>query len=126
MFLTITSTIIARISETRERRFTFVKTLTASIAIALRRISVLLAFINTIGLILVFFFQFSNFLDNCYCNASVIGRGMDSYILLYKQGWIATMRNSRIVGTVLAISSTSIYMFFLWLVSPSSAESDYL
>jgi hypothetical protein len=82
LFLTIISTIFARISETRDENPPRRQTgFTAFIAIALRRISLLLAFINATGLIVLSCFQFSHFLDNCYCNASVIGRGTDSYII---------------------------------------------
>ena len=86
MFLNIISTISARISETREERSTVVKGLTNFIAVALRRISFLLALINGTGLIVLSCFQFSHFLDNCYCNGSVIGRGTDSYVIVFYNG----------------------------------------
>jgi hypothetical protein len=78
MFLSIISTVIARISEIRDTAA--VKGSTAFIAIALRRISLSLAFANATGLIVFSCLQFFNLLDNCFCNASVIGRGADSYI----------------------------------------------
>ena len=126
LFLTMISTIFARISETRNKRSAIVKTLTAFIAIALRRISLLLAFINATGLVVLSCFQFSHFLDNCYCNASVLGRGFDSYVIITYEGWISTMRTARIAATVLAAVSMAIYMIFLWLMSALPSEIDYL
>jgi len=117
MFLNIISTIFARISETREDRFTVVKGFTSFIAIALRRISFLLALINGTALIVLSCFQFSHFLDNCYCNGSVLSRGTDSYVIVFYNGSVTTMRNSRIVGTVLSGFVMAIYMVFLWLMS---------
>ena len=114
MFLAILSTIFARISETRDiTRSPFVKSFTAFIAITLRRFYFSLAFINATGLIVISCFQFSHFLDNCYCNASVIGRGTGSYIIISLGGWITTMRNSRIGGTALSAASMAIYMIFI-------------
>jgi hypothetical protein len=124
MFVEITSTIFARISETRKERLAFIKCLTAFIAIALRRISLLLALINMVGLIVISCLQFSNFLDNCYCNASVLGRGTDSYILISYVGWINTMRTARIIATALAGGSMFVYMVFLWLMSALPAHID--
>ena len=126
MFLTIISTISARISETRNEKSPTVKSFTASIAIALRRISLFLAFTNATGLVVLSCLQFSRLLDSCYCNASVIGRGTDSYIIFYYQGWIPTVRNSRIPATIIAAVSMTIYMVFLWFVNALPAEIDYL
>ena len=126
MFLTITSTIFTRISETRGERSPSVKRLTAFIAIALRRISLLLAFINATGLIMLSCFQFSHFFDNCYCNASVLGRGADSYIVMDYVGWVTIMRTARIVATILAAATMAVYMIFLWLMSALPAEIDCL
>jgi len=124
LFLTIISTISARISETRVGESTAfsIKALTRSIAIILRRSCFLLAFVNATGLIVLSSLQFSSFLDNCYCNGSVTGHGKDSYIIISFEGWVPTMRTSRILATVLAAISMSIYMFFLWLVSALPKE----
>jgi len=127
LFLTVVSTIFARISETRTGSSTTVKGLVAFIAIAFRRLSLLLAFVNAAGLIVLSCFQFSNFLDNCYCNASVIGRGTDSYIIISYEGWVSTMNNARISATVIAAASMAIYMTFLWLImSALPAKIEYL
>lgn len=117
LFLTIGSTILARISETRGDRPSAVKTLTGFIAVGLRRTSLLFAYINAVGLIILTCLQLSSFLDSCYCNASVIGRGTNSYVLTTYQGWIPTMRASRISATVLSVVSMTTYMTFLWITS---------
>jgi len=122
MFLTIISTIFARISETREESSTIVKDFTAFIAIALRRITLFLALINGVGLIVLSCFQFSHFLDNCYCNASVLGRGTGSYTTVFYTGSVTTMRLSRIVGTVLSGVVMVIFMVFIWLTSTLPAD----
>ena len=122
MFLTIISTIFVRISETRKDRSQVVKRVTAFVAIALRRICFFLALINATGLLVLSCFQFSNFLTNCYCNASVTSRGTNSYVLVFEQDWVPTMRTSRIVGIVVAAASMSVYMIALWLISALPAE----
>ena len=99
-----------------------VKTLTAVIAIAIRTTSRSLTFINATGLIVISCLQFSHLVDNCYCNTSVIGSGTGSYILASLEGWIFTMRTSRITGTVLSAASMAIYMVFLWVFNSLPSE----
>jgi hypothetical protein len=117
MLLNIISTIFARISETREARSTFAKGFTAFIAISFRWISFQLALINGVGLIALCCFQFANFLDSCYCNASVLSRGTDSYIIISYDGSTAAMRISRIVAVLVSGVVMATYMLFLRLVS---------
>ena len=124
--LTITSTILARISETRHDRSTVVKQFTIFIAIAFRRISLLLAIINAAGLILFFVSQFSHLLGTCYCHASVLGRGKDSYVLATYGGWISEMRTSRIFASTLAAASMATYMSFLWVMSSFPSDIDLM
>lgn len=62
-------------------------------------------------------FCFSNFLDNCYGDASVISHGAESYVIIFFLCWITTMRTARIVGTIFAAVNMPIYMVFLWLMS---------
>ena len=134
LFLTIISTLFARISETRFGPSTTfsIKGFTAFTAITLRRISLILAFLNATGLIILSCSQVSGILENCYCNASVLGHGVDSYFIISYEGWdstskrASTMRTARVVATVLAGATMAIYMFFLWLMSALPAEIDYL
>ena len=117
MFLNIISTILARISDTREKKSANVEDFTAYIAIALRKISLFLALINGTGLIALSCLEFANLLDNCYCNASVLGSGVDSYIIVFYNGSLSSMRNSRIAATFLSVVVVAIYMIFLWLMT---------
>ena len=126
MLLSIISTISARIPETREERSPDVKAFTKLIVITLRGICFLLALINRTGLILLSCLQFINHLDNCYCNASVIGRVTGSYTVLFYNGSVTTMRNSRIGGTILSGVTMGVYMIVLWLTSALPAEVDGL
>ena len=112
--LPIISTVLVRISETRDdKQSPMVKASTAFLAITLRRVSRSLAFINATGLVVISCLQLSHLIDNCYCNASIIGRGTGSSILVSLEGWISTMRTSRIASTVLSAACMAIYMIFL-------------
>ena len=135
MFLNIISTILVRLLENRGEsptaksfitRYFTAGSLTGFIAISLRRLSLFLAFANTVGLILFSFFQFSDSLNNCYCNASVMGVGTDSYVLITTyEGWNSAIMSSRIAATVLAAACTTIYMVVLWFISDSPELFDY-
>jgi len=116
MFLSIISTIFARISETRKESTT-TKSFTAIIAIALRRISFFLALANGAGLILTSCLQFSHLLDNCYCSARVISHGPNSYIIVFYDGSIGAMRYLRFVAILISGIGIFIYMVFLRLVT---------
>ena len=122
MFLTMLSTILARISETRGDKSPFVKGLAAFFAIAIRRICLSLALLNSVGLVALSCFQFSNLLVNCYCNSSVLGRGTNSYIVIFFQDWISTMRNTRVGGIAIATGSMSAFMISLWFISSLPAN----
>ena len=122
LFLTIISTILARISETRKGKSPFVGNVTAFFAIALRWTCYLLALINSAGLIALSGFQLSNFLNNCYCNAGVIGNGKDTYIIIVLHGWIPAMRKYYAAGVATATSSMFIFMVALWRNSSPSTE----
>ena len=124
MFLSIASTIFSRISETRATTSTIIKGFTAFIAITLRRLSLSLAFINAAGLTLSLCFQLSGYLNNCYCNASVISRGTDSYILFPFHGWLDETRKFRIFSIIVSTVSMTIYMVFLWFASALPADVD--
>ena len=117
LFLTIVSTILARISETRQDESPYIKSITAFFAIVLRWICYLLALINSVGLITLSCFQFSNFLANCYCNSSVIGDGKSTYIAIVLKDWIPMMRKYRAAGVTIAAGSISIFMVVLRLIS---------
>ena len=115
MFLNIFSTIFARVSETREGKSTVVGGLTAFIAIAFRRISFMIALINGIGLIVLSCFQFAGLLDNCYCYASVLGA--KNFLVFSSTDQVTTIKDSRIVATLLSGVVMAIYMIYLRLMT---------
>ena len=124
MFFNIISTILARISETRTKSST-IKDFTAFAAITLRRSSLLLAFANAVGFVLLSFFLFSSFLNSCYCLGSVTGRGADAYIIVATyEGWTSMMRASRIAATILAVACMAVYMTYLWFMARLPEEFD--
>jgi len=125
LFLTIFATIFARISETRGEKSTIVRGFTGFIARALHYICLLLGAINAAGLIVISCFQFSHFLDNCYCNASVLGNGVGSYMIIEYES-DNTSRNSRIAAVGLSAGSMLIYMVFLWLLAALPGNVDDL
>jgi len=144
MFLAIASTIFAWVADAREKYNaeklknaenltnaekptdtegpTNAKDSTASIAIALRRISFLLALTNGSGMILLSCLQFTNLLDNCYCNASVIGRGTDSYVTIVYNPSVTT--SPRVLGIILSGAAMITYMMFLWVTSTIPNDID--
>ena len=124
MFLTMISTILARISETRDEGSAAIKRFTAFISIALRRISLFLAYANATGLVILSCLLLSGSFDTCYCKARVIGRGSDSYLIMSYEGWVPTMRNSRIAATILLAICMTIYITFVWIMSSLPVETD--
>jgi hypothetical protein len=126
MYLTIASTILTRISETRRERSPTVKDFAARFAIFLRRFCFGLALFNAVALVALSTFHFSNVLNSCYCNGTVISRGQGSYVTIFYFDWIPTMRTARIVGLVLAGATMIIYMFSLRLLTTLSSGIDGL
>ena len=100
MFFTIFSTAFARISEIRNYK-SFAKML----IIATRCACFVLAFINSVGLIVLSCLQFSNVLDTCYCNASVLGNGANTYIVVILTELVDMMWNARVYGVGTAVGS---------------------
>ena len=126
MFLTIISTISARISETRARRPTTVKDFTAFVAIALRRISFLLALANATWLVVCSVLPASGVFNTCYCSATLIGHGMDSYVLILFLNPTLSGEIPRIAATVISVACMTSYMIFLWVTSASTKETEYM
>ena len=112
MFLSIISTIFARISETREESST-AKGFTKFIAITFCWISYFFALINGVGLIGLSCSQFAHLLGRCYYSANVLGRVVDSYIIINYEGLEFSMRISRLGATLLSAVVMWIYMFTL-------------
>ena len=112
LFLTIISTISARIAETRNKLSAIaVKAPTFFIAITLRWFCLSLAIANAVGMILLCCLQFSNYLETCYCNASVLGRGADSFVIISPEGSMLQILVSRISAIGLAGVIMAIFVF---------------
>ena len=100
--------------------------LAKGLATFLRRLSIFAAGCNTLGIVLICVFQFSNFYSTCYCNSSVLGRGSKAaYNIIdtrdfrhdqMKGGWIG--------GVVLAGGSVCVFLLFLHLVLEPSRDAD--
>ena len=114
LLLVLISTIFHN-SESRAGPSTTAKGFTASISIALRRLSPLLAFINTAGLIVMTGFQLTKFLVSHYYNAGVIGRRTSSYIIITFGRWISAIRTTRIAAPGFTAASMTIFTISLWL-----------
>ena len=115
MFLTMFSTILARVSEIRKDK-SFVKWFTKASAIAIRCTCLVLAFLNSVGLIVLSCLQFSNFLANCYCNSSALGNGPNTYLVIIVSDWITTMTNARAIGIATAAASSSVFMLSILIL----------
>ena len=115
MFLTMFSTILARMSEIRKDK-SFIKWSTKTLAITIRCICLVLALLNSVGLIVLSCLQFSNFLANCYCNASVLGNGPNTYLVIILTDWITTIKNARAIGIATAAASSSVFMLTILIL----------
>ena len=122
MFLTIISTILVRISETRKGKSPDVERVTTRLAITIRKVCFLLALLNAVGLVVLSCFQFSNLLYSCYCTSSVIGRGPNTYIVILLDDWVPIMRKARITGVAIAAGSVYVFMSSLAIINYPPAE----
>ncbi|KAF8066807.1 hypothetical protein FPV67DRAFT_1209505 [Lyophyllum atratum] len=88
--------------------------ITRWLSIILRRLGKVLATFNAIWIVVSCMFQFSNFSDRCYCNSSVLGRGIISYnVIDFMPSDISGMRGAWIGGVVLAAGSATIFVIFV-------------
>ena len=87
------------------------------LATFLRRLSILIAGCNTLFVILVCVFQFSNFYSTCYCNSSVLGRGSQRAYNIIAAGYdYEHMEAAWIGGVVLAGGYVILFLLFLHLI----------
>jgi len=100
-------------------------TVAEGLATFLRRLSILVAGLNTLGIVLACVFQFSNFYSTCYCNSSVLGRGVqDAYIIIAAGYNFNHMKGPWIGGIVLAGGCVFVFLFFLHLMLEPSHDTD--
>ena len=101
--------------------------LAEGLATFLRRLSILVAGCNTLGIVLACVFQFSNFYSTCYCNSSVLGRGSKRayYIIFTGQYNYSQMEGAWIGGVVLAAGCVALFLFFLHLMLQPSRNINH-
>jgi len=76
----------------------------------LRRTGKLLAIVNSIWIVLVCLFQYSNFYDTCFCKSSVIGRGKGAYAVIIESAAQASVLKTAWI-CALALAHTSSFVF---------------
>jgi hypothetical protein len=86
-----------------------------SVAISLRYTGNVLAFINTIIVLATGIFQFGSVFNNCYCDSSVLGRGVASAFNTVIPTNVGDIRSIWAGAVVMAVSSVGIFLTFVWL-----------
>ncbi|KAG6831352.1 hypothetical protein H0H87_005497 [Tephrocybe sp. NHM501043] len=100
-------------------------TLARRLALLLRRLGKVLAALNAAWIVVTCLFQFSNFFDRCYCNSSVLGRGVKSWdVIAFGPEDVTNMKAAWIGGVALAAGSAACVVFFVNLfIDPQMPES---
>lgn len=84
------------------------------LSVLIRRLGKLLAFVNSIWIIVTCFFQFGGFFDRCYCNSSVLGRGASAFNVIHLlHDDVVALRGVWIGALCLAAGSAAIYVGFV-------------
>jgi len=101
-------------------------TVAQGLATFLRRLSILIASCNTLWIILVCMIEFSNIYSTCYCNSSVLGRGVQrAYSLIDVTGHdFEKMRAAWTGCIVFGGGCAALYLFFLSLMVESHHDAD--
>ncbi|KAI5834609.1 hypothetical protein K523DRAFT_368922 [Schizophyllum commune Tattone D] len=102
-------------------------TISATLAIALRRMGKLLATANACFVIVACVFQFSNFFNRCYCNSSVLAHGAAAYdVMELTDSDISDLKSAWTGGVVLATVMSAGYTFFVNIyINPQLPENDF-
>ncbi|EEB96883.1 hypothetical protein MPER_03898 [Moniliophthora perniciosa FA553] len=88
--------------------------LAAWIAMLLRKLAKILATVNAVWIILTCIFQFSGFFDRCYCNSSVLGRGVEkAFDVMDPSDDVPAMQAAWIGGVVLASGTAFLFLLFV-------------
>jgi len=99
-------------------------TVADGLATFLRRLSIVAAGCNTIGVILICIFQFSDFYETCYCNSSVLGRGVRrAYAIIPSSHDVIHMNVPWIGGFVFSGGCAIVYLFSLGLMLERSRNT---
>jgi len=100
-------------------------TVAEGLATLLRRLSILAAGFNTLGIVLACVFQFSNFYSTCYCNSSVLGRGAQHAYNIIAAGYnFNHMKGPWVGGIVLSGGCVFVFLFFLHLMLEPSHDTE--
>jgi len=93
----------------------------------LRRLSIFAASCNSLWIIHVCIFEFSNYYSTCYCNSSVLGRGVQhAYNLIITAGHdYGHTRTAWAGGFVFAGGCAALYLLFLSLMVERHHRADY-
>ena len=88
----------------------------------LRRLAVFGAFSNTFCIILAGVFQFSDFYSTCYCDSSVLGRGVQNAYVIIAPGYdFVPVRKAWIGALALASGSVGLFLLCLYfMLEPSN------
>ena len=101
-------------------------TVAQGLATFLRRLSIFVASCNTLWIFHVCIFEFTNFYSTCYCNSSVLGRGVQhGYNLIITAGY--DYGDTRAVwagGFVFAGGCAALYLLFLTLMFEPCRDAD--
>ena len=101
-------------------------TVAQGLATFLRRLSILVASCNSLWVIHVCVFEFTNFYSTCYCNSSVLGRGVQrGYSLIITAGYdYGHTRAAWTGGFVFAGGCAALYLLFLTLMFEPHRDAD--
>lgn len=121
----LTDHIMDNSSAAEKQHFTTRPSVLRAIAIYLRRLGKLIAYINSIWVIMCCVFQFSNFYDRCYCNSSIFGLGKNAYaVIQFTQADISKMRIAWIGGAILGGGSAMIFTLLLWSMMDTRSHDE--
>lgn len=103
---------------TSERSSTSAQRMAGYLAITLNILGKLVAVVNSIWIMCACIFQFANVFNTCFCNASVYGRGTDSFVVLTLVGMAPDMERNVMyawIGAVtMALVSVGLFVSFIW------------
>ncbi|KAG1751828.1 hypothetical protein EDB19DRAFT_1628295 [Suillus lakei] len=110
------SSTLAHHSAVYSRRASLFSRVALALSHCLRWTRKLLAIINFVLVILVCIFQYSNFYDRCFCNASVFSRRGAAYAAIIETTAQAAQAKAAWIGSlVLACTSASIFLVLVYI-----------
>lgn len=84
------------------------------LSILLRRFGKVVASCNAVWILTSSLFQYTNFYKRCYCDASVMGRGMSAYdVIELVESDISPMKTAWVGGIILALGVDVLFLGFI-------------